>query len=978
MREPITVSGYIEALRLSPALGRRVSACRFTPPQAASYRSLPRLCEPTLRMLDDLGLTRLYDHQQQALESIRKGHHTAVCTPTASGKSLIYNLAVFDAFFHEPRVRALYLFPLKALAQDQLTLLAHWREVAGNPAPAAAIYDGDTSAYQRARLRRHPPNIVLSNPEMLHAALLPYHDRWGDFFKHLTFVVIDEMHTYRGLGGAHMAQVLRRLQRICDYYGAQPCYIFTSATVANPDRLASQLSGLEVHTIQDSGAPQGGRHRVLIDPEQSPATTAILLMKAALARRLRTIVYTQSRKMAELISHWAKTQSGALAGRISVYRAGLLPRERREIEQDLKEGRLLAVVSTSALELGIDVGTLDICILVGYPGSMISTLQRGGRVGRKGQESALIMIASEDALDHYFIRHPEAFFNGRPENVVINPYNPVVLKAHLVCAAAEILLDSREAWLNHPSVHSTLVALEAEGTLLRTADGNGLAALRRYPHRDVALRGGGERYLIVESDLGRPIGEMDAFRLYRETYPGAIYLHHGVTYLIEEIKTDSRSVQARRVEVDYHTRVRSGSTVRIVKTDGQKGVGATRVFCGTIKVTEQVEGYDRIRTSSGEVIGQIPLMLPPMLFESDALWFDVPAGVLSDLSNHKCDPLGALHAAEHAAIAIMPLLVLADRNDVGGVSTLFHPQTGGAVIFIYDGIPGGAGLSRQAYVEIIELLSQAEQSIAQCNCEHGCPACVHSPKCGSGNHPIDKSGAQRLLQKLRRQNSQSPPYTTEQPTIGDISPGAPTPASGIYQYGVLDLETQLSALEVGGWHLAHRMKVSCAVIYDSRVDDFVTYREDQIVALIDHLRQFDLVVGFNIRRFDYHVLSGYSDFDFDRLPTLDLLEFVRNRLGFRLSLDHLARVTLGISKCGSGLDALHWWRQGHIRELTDYCRKDVAITRDLFEYAHCNGYLLYQDRCGRTLRILCDPQFFSQCAASADRTSSRPHIPAGA
>ncbi len=970
----MSVADYIKALNASQCLGRNVKAYRFTEAQPASCGALPPLTEPARRLLSALGRTLLYRHQREALIHVAAGHHTAVCTPTASGKSLIYNLALFDAFYDDPGVRALYLFPLKALAQDQLATLDLWRGIAGHPSPSAAIYDGDTSAYRRARIRRDPPNVVLTNPEMLHAALLPYHDRWRLFFERLRFVVIDEMHTYRGLSGAHMAQVLARLQRICRFYGARPNFIFTSATVANPDRLARQLSGLAVHTVQDSGAPAGARHCVLIEPDQSPATTAILMMKAAIARNLRTIVYTQSRKMAELIAHWSQNQSGALAGRISVYRAGLLPGERREIEKRLKDGRLCAVVSTSALELGIDIGNLDVCILVGYPGSMISTLQRGGRVGRQGQESAMIMIAAEDALDHYFINNPEAFFGGRPETTVINPDNALVVKAHLICAAAELALDAEDNWLSRPAVRMIAAQAERCGDLMRTGDGRRLVTRRRYPHREINLRGSGERYLIVENGREAPIGEMDGFRLNREAHPGAIYLHHGLTYRIEGIDADRRIVYACSVQVDYHTRVRSTSHVTIVRTEDQQAVGSTMAYYGLIRVTELVEGYDCIHTASGEIIGRVELTLPPAEFETQSLWFDVPAERIAELTAESFDPMGSLHAAEHATIGIMPLLVLADRNDLGGVSTLFHPQAGGAVIFLYDGIPGGAGLCSQAFCKAGDMFRQAEESIARCSCEKGCPACVHSPKCGSGNQPMDKAGAGRLLNALGVEHSHTVPDAGRKATVCVVRESA-APAVDCH-YGVFDLETQRSAQEVGGWHLADRMRISCGVVYDSRLDDYITYHERDVPSLIDHLGRFELVVGFNIRRFDYRVLAGYSDFDFERLPTLDLLEVVRRQLGYRLSLDHLGKMTLGASKCGSGLDALRWWREGRIAELTEYCRQDVAITHDLYRYARNNGYLLYQDRSGSILRIACTPGLLSPYWPGADRTFSRPHTPA--
>ena len=421
-------SEYIRSLMQSKSFGHEEAGYRFNSGfDGETRKPQGQIPQSIARLVSALGMDRLYSHQVEALQSICSGHHTVVATPTASGKSLIYNLALFEAVASDPEAKGLYVFPLKALTRDRFE---RWSGAVPDPRPTAAVYDGDTNSYQRRKIRRLPPNVVMTNPEMVHLSLLPYHAKWGGFFKNLKLVVVDEVHTYRGILGAHFSQVLRRLQRVCRLYGSSPTYVFTSATVANPGQLTGQLSGLEVSAITRSGAPGGNRHMVVMDPAQGTANTAIALLKAAMARDLRTIVYTQSRKLAELISIWVQQQSGRFSEKISVYRAGLLPEQRRNIENDLKAGRLLAVVSTSALELGIDIGDLDICILAGYPGSMIATLQRGGRVGRKGQASAVIMIAAQDALDQYFVASPDAFFAGRTEPAVVNPDNPVVLEAH--------------------------------------------------------------------------------------------------------------------------------------------------------------------------------------------------------------------------------------------------------------------------------------------------------------------------------------------------------------------------------------------------------------------------------------------------------------------------------------------------------------------------------------------------------------------
>lgn len=894
-----------------------------------------------------LGIKELYEHQVEALNSIQHRVHTMVATDTASGKSLIYNMALFGALVQRPEARGLYIYPLKALTRDQLAIFNQWCSAAPDIPASAAVYDGDTSAYRRKKIRSAPPSVLMTNPEMVHLALLAHHANWETFFRNLEFVVIDEIHVYRGILGGHMSGLMRRFHRICRHYHADPTYIFTSATVANPGHLAEQITGLPVHTITKSSAPRGGRHMTLINPEGSSSQAAILLLKAALARNLRTIVYVRSRKMAELIAIWVQSESGAFAEKISVYRAGLLPEERRHIEQRLKDGDLLAVVTTSALELGIDIGDLDVCILVGYPGSMVSTWQRSGRVGRKGQEAAVIMIAEQDALDQYYVANPQAFFEGRPEPAVVNPYNAKTLDAHLICAAAEYPFVADEPWLEKGETVPALDRLIRSGELIRTADGMHIHSRKRRPHLDVHLRSVGERYRIVHGDA--LIGEINAFRLYREAHPGAIYLHRGGTYQVVSVDGSSRCVEVQPASVDYYTRVRADSDVAILETEKYIIYENIKVYIGKVKVTDQVTGYERAATANGRCLQRIGLEVPPVVYSTDAMWWVIDAAICHATDRAGHDLLGTLHAAEHAIIGVMPMVVLADRNDIGGLATPFHPQTESATVFVYDGLPGGAGFSRMGFQSRRELLKLARDAVIRCNCDEGCPACIHSPKCGSGNHPMDKAGAIFMLSHISRLGKSKQrietPSSVAQPGVAN------TVSRTIQQYGVFDLETQRSASEVGGWHLAHRMKISCAVVYDSGDDTYTVYRESDIPKLIEHLRRLDLVVGFNSKRFDYKVLSGYSDFPFERLPSLDLLEKIHHQLGFRLSLNHLAKQTLQVEKAGSGLDALRWWQQGRIDKIIEYCRMDVKITRDLFLFARDEGYLIYQQKSGDRLRV---------------------------
>ena len=750
------VAEYVRALLASDTLGPQVRHHRCEPARAAVYAE-SRLPWPSAirRTLEERGLSGLYSHQALATDHIRAGHSVVVATPTASGKSLIYNLPVLERHLRDSEARALYLFPLKALAQDQLAglqrLVSGWPEEAR---PTAALYDGDTSDHFRRKIRRDPPTVLISNPEMLHLALLPHHEQWAPFLAGLSHIVVDEAHTYRGVFGAHMAGVFRRLNRLAAHYGAAPSYVFCTATVGNPGELAASLSGLDLLpgrrppvVVDQSGAPQGARHYVFLDPDQSPATAAIDLLRAALARKLRTIVYCRSRRMTELVSLWAGSLSGPWAGRISAYRAGFLPEERRQIEARMASGELLAVVSTSALELGIDIGGLDVCILVGYPGTIMSTLQRGGRVGRAQQESAVVLVAGEDALDQYFMSHPEDFFSRPAEKAVVNPWNEVILARHLECAAAELPLSARDPWLAPAPAQEALRDLAARGRLLLSADGSQWLAARKRPQRLVDLRGTGRSFVIEDSE-GTVIGSVDGFRAWRETHAGAVYLHRGRSYVIEEMDPAAGRVRARQAKVDWFTRVRGHKSTDILEELERRPLGRGVVCRGRLRIIDTITGYEKRSTRDNRLLTIVPLEAPPQIFETEGLWYVIPESCRRRLEEDFVHFMGSIHACEHTAIGMLPLLVMADRNDFGGISIPLHPQTGLACVFIYDGLPGGAGLTRQAFGHARELLEVCAAVIEACPCEDGCPSCVHSPKCGSGNRPISKAGALRLIRDL--------------------------------------------------------------------------------------------------------------------------------------------------------------------------------------------------------------------------------------
>ena len=774
------ISEYIAALKASETLGPQVTCHTVFPGAPARYaqtaRPLPRA---VLGVLETLSIPGLYAHQALAVDALRAGEHVIVATPTASGKSLVYTLPVLERCLHDPDARSLFLFPLKALAQDQLAsfraMTAHWPEEAR---PSAAVYDGDTTPHFRRKIRENPPHVLLTNPEMLHLSLLPHHHLWATLFAGLSLVVVDEVHTYRGVLGSHMALVFRRLLRIAALYGASPVFAFCSATVGNPAELARLLTGADPRPVLESGAPQGKRHYVFMNPLESPSAVAIKLLKAALSRNLRTIVYCQSRRMTELISLWASEQSGPYANRISAYRAGFLPEERRGIEGRMASGELLAVITTSALELGIDIGNLDLCILVGYPGTVMATLQRGGRVGRSSQESAVVLIAQEDALDQYIVRHGDAFFSRPPEQAVLNPENPVILERHLECAAAELSLrpvGADAAWCT-PRVLDGVAHLEARGLLLRTADGKELVAARKRPQRHVSLRGSGTT-VAIETEQGELIGSVDGVRALREAHPGSIYIHLGRHFEITELDIPGGRALARPFRPSWFTRTRSHKDTEILSLDEAGRVSGIALQRGRLRITDTVTGYERRAVKNRQLLGVTPLDLPPMIFETEGLWFQIPPSAQTMIESARMHFMGSIHALEHAGIGILPLLVMADRNDFGGISTPMHPQTGRPTIFIYDGMPGGAGLSRAAFARAEAFFGHVRDVMADCPCELGCPSCVHSPKCGSGNRPIDKEGALRLLEAML---SPSPQMREEAEII------LATPLSGLEKSAAAD------------------------------------------------------------------------------------------------------------------------------------------------------------------------------------------------
>lgn len=714
------------------------------PPRPAITADL-RINDRLRQVLSERDITQFYSHQAKAVELIRQGDNVLLMTPTASGKTLVYNLPVLESIIENPDARSLYIFPLKGLEQDQLKTLRELSSALGIE-NCGAVYDGDTKADMRRAIREDLPNVLFTNPDMLHLAFIPFHKKWEDFFSRLHYIVIDEIHAYRGVFGSHVAQVFRRLRRICDFYGSTPCFISASATIANPGRHAEALTGLPFTVVDKSGAPSSGKHFFFLDPIESPYTLVTKLFVTCLQNGMRTIVFTKSRKITELVYTWSLRYAPELKGRISPYRAGFLPGERRRIEERLFSGELLGVVTTSALELGVDIGGLDCCLLCGYPGSVSSTWQRAGRVGRQGQESLVFLVAGRDALDHYFMRHPEAFFKKSHEAAVIDPENRKILKKHILCAASEIPLRLTEAVYYSEKLPQVIDELVSGEYIVRLKSTEAWVSRRKNPQRDVGIREVGERYMLLNAS-GKPIGEMSGGRIFREAFPGAIYLHKGKQYRIDELDCLRKRAVCSEIRPNYYTQPLSSGTTEVLEEMEKRRCIDMQLHWGMLRITERVTGYDKKKISTNVRISTHSLDLPEHIFETEGLWFMIDGATSKEIVARGFDSGGTLHALEHSLIACMPLFSFCDRGDIGGLSHTCFPAFSLPAIFIYDGHEGGVGLSKRAYDIFEELLETTLKILNDCPCSNGCPSCTQDPQCGNRNEPLDKKGAQFLIRR---------------------------------------------------------------------------------------------------------------------------------------------------------------------------------------------------------------------------------------
>ncbi len=747
----MTAESLIAALEQDARSAGCLVHTRIFPEKGAAYREPQAPLAPPLQQYLDRNDLRLYTHQAEARDAFREGENFILTTSTASGKTLAFLLPVLERLATDPSATALFLYPTKALAYDQLKTVAGLSRETGI-AVHPAVYDGDTPRDRRPQIRQLS-RVVLSNPHELHQ-ILPWHHQWSRFLSGLCCVVIDEGHRYRGVFGSNVAFLIRRLQRICRRYGSHPRFIISSATLANPAGFAGRLCGVPFRLIDDDGAPHGSRRFLLYNPfqdgnmERSFHRDAASVLVTCVRHRVQTLAFTGSRKMTELVSLW--TREGMVRERIgtpeevAAYRAGYLPEERREIESRLKSGSLKAVVSTNALELGIDIGTLDGVILTGYPGTMIATWQQTGRAGRSREDSLAVMVASANPLDQYFMRHPDLFFGASHESAIIDLANPHILSGQLLCAAAELPLTDRDAEYFGPGCRDLAAALQAEHLLSKTRHGMVYSG-RKRPQELVGLSGISRDSFRVLCN-GQTLETLDRAQAFREAHHGAVLLHQGDQYLVDSMDPGQGIIRVRPSDVDYYTRPLKSVDIRILGTRESRMLGDVPLSFGDVEVTEQYYAYKIIRGDT--ILGIEPLDLPPLTFSTTALWFSPPDELESLVRSAGADLDGGLHGTEHALIAMMPLQVLCDRWDLGGFSVPAHGETGSPTVFIYDGHEGGIGLSEKGYTIFEDLVRHTARLVGECPCDEGCPACIYSPKCGNDNQPLDKRGTALILDYL--------------------------------------------------------------------------------------------------------------------------------------------------------------------------------------------------------------------------------------
>lgn len=711
------------------------------------------LSEELLAYFKENNISGLYPHQKKAYEKLKEGKNVFVSSGTSTGKTLAFNIPVLDFLFKNRKATALYSYPTKALARDQkekLDKIIKEKFIFGT-------YDGDTPQSGRAFLRKNA-RLIITNPDLLHLGILPNHSNWARFFQHLQFVVIDEAHYYNGILGTHVSEIMRRLRRISNFYGAYPQFLLASATIGNPEKFSFNLIGENFEIIKDFEFPPNRKSFVIFNPalvdkktntRRSLYREAVWVLKLLIQNDIRTIAFARSRQGVELITKYLKsTLPPNKRELVASYRAGYLKEERREIEKKLKNGELTVVVTTNALELGIDIGDLDATVIIGYPGTISSLFQESGRSGRKG-ESLTIFITSSNPLDQYFVKDTDYLFRKNFEDISINPANFYILSPHLKCAALEIPIEKE---LDKDYFGSNAIPIidnfEREGILEKR--GKRLYyALRDFPAANTDIRGsGGQEISLINKDTGEVLERISLKRALEETFKGAVYLHRAETYVVEELNLSNKYALLKKKKVNYYTDSLSIHRIEVIKVMNEKNIFGTRLFFGEVKVSERVVGFIRKQYGTDQKIGAEEVELPETEFETKAFWFPISENVEKKIIDSEEEIPGSIHATEHLLVAMMPLIVVCDRRDVGGVSHPLHPDTGRPTIFVYDGAEGGVGLAEEGFTKFDKLLESAYHTVASCSCEDGCPSCIYSPKCGNDNKPLSKKGAILLLGEM--------------------------------------------------------------------------------------------------------------------------------------------------------------------------------------------------------------------------------------
>ncbi|MGA3059893.1 MAG: DEAD/DEAH box helicase [Candidatus Bathyarchaeia archaeon] len=753
------IDDFIQSIKHMPSYKKQIVHIQEIPSKDVCYGELEK---PLPENIQNCLLTReihLYSHQAEAINQVRRGKNVVIVTPTASGKTLAFNIPVLEALTMDPKATALYLYPTKALTNDQLKVLRELEDETGVQA-YPNVYDGDTAQHQRASIRENS-KIILSNPYGLHQ-YLPWHYKWRSLLGNLKFLIIDEAHVYRGVFGSNVAILLRRLLRICSYYHSDPQIILSSATIANPEEHAKKLTGKDFEIISNDGAPRGKKSFMFWNPPFIDNTNTTRrsthqetkdLLTLNITKNLQTLCFTTSRQMAELITRWTreelKRRVPRLANSVTAYRAGYLPQERREIENRLKTKSLIGVVSTNALELGIDIGSLDSVIISGYPGTVISTWQQAGRAGRTNSDSLVTLVAFQNPLDQYFMKHPNDFF-GRPhEQAIIDLHNRYITLGHIMCAASELPLIETDKKYFPELFSESIQALEQQNLIRKTPRGYVYSGTAR-PAEVVSLESISDKTVTVTCN-GNILETLTLNKAYEEVHAGAVLLHQGETYISEELDLNQLTAKVRQENVNYYTEALKTVDVSVKKTLEEKQNGVA-VGLGELAITEFYHTY--ITKTYDEVVERKPLNLPPLAFSTVGMWFIIPEEIKKEIEDRLLDFDGGLHAVEHAMIAMSPIFAMCDRWDIGGLSTRLHPDTGNPTIFIYDGFEGGIGISETLYQNIKPLWEKTLNLIDNCECTDGCPSCIYSPKCGNENEPLDKKAASIILKRLLSKTNQ--------------------------------------------------------------------------------------------------------------------------------------------------------------------------------------------------------------------------------